>query len=85
MAYESRSILESPVRNDIHGLKLQLADKEYMLERSAYSFMTLMSDFGGFNDGIAIFPAILMTLYNGKMYDAEKTSVFPIKRKTAKG
>ena len=52
-----------------------------MLERSAYSFMALMSDFGGFNDGIAIFPAILMTIYNGKMYNAEKNSVFPIKRK----
>ena len=62
-------------------MKLQLADKEYMLERSAYSFMALMSDFGGFNDGIAIFPAILMTIYNGKMYNAEKNSVFPIKRK----
>ena len=60
-----------------------MADKEYMLERSAYSFMTLMSDFGGFNDGIAIFPAILMTIYNGKMYNAEKNSVFPIKRKAA--
>ena len=66
-------------------MTLQLADKEYMLERSAYSFMTLMSDFGGFNDGIAIFPAILMTIYNGKMYDAEKTSVFPIKRKGSMG
>ena len=66
-------------------MKLQLADKEYMLERSTYSFMMFLSDFGGFNDGIAIFPAILMTLYNGKMYDAEKASVFPIKRKDAKG
>ena len=46
------------------SLKLQLADVMRGNERQVYSFMTLLSDFGGFNDGIVIFPAILMTFYN---------------------
>ena len=44
--------------------------------------MTLLSDFGGFNDGVTLIPAILMSMYNAKMFNAAKASVFPIKYKS---
>ena len=53
--------------NMVYGedrLILRLADKVRTSERESYTFMALLSDFGGFNDGIVLLPAILMTLYN---------------------
>ena len=49
-------------------LIVQLSDKEYILERQEFSLVVLLSEFGGFNDGVTIFPAILMTIYNARMY-----------------
>ena len=46
-----------------------------------YSLIVLIQDFGGFNDGVTLIPAIIMTFYNAKMFNAAKASVFPIKRK----
>ena len=43
--------------------------------------MNLLSDFGGFNDGVLLLPAILMGMYNGRMYYSALTSIFPIKNK----
>ena len=53
--------------NMVYGedrLILRLADKVRTSERESYTFMALLGDFGGFNDGIIILPAFLMTLYN---------------------
>ena len=43
--------------------------------------MTFLSDFGGFNDGIMILPAIFMTLYNSKMFYTLETTFFPLKHR----
>ena len=48
--------------------KFRLDEVKRSYEREVYSFMTLLSDFGGFNDGVILLPAILMTMYNAKMY-----------------
>ena len=45
-------------------LILKLSDLLRTSERESYTFIELLSDFGGFNDGISLLPAILMTLYN---------------------
>lgn len=63
-------------------LKLRLADVKRSYEREKYTFIGLLSDFGGFNDGIVLVPAVIMGFYNSRMYHSAKTSVFPIKRKS---
>ena len=59
-----------------------MADVKRSYEREKYTFIGLLSDFGGFNDGIVLVPAIVMGFYNSRMYHSAKTSVFPIKRKS---
>ena len=67
-----------------NSLKLQLADIERTSERRVYSLIQLMSDFGGFNDGLNILPAILMAVYNSRMYHAAWASFFPVKERQKK-
>ena len=53
-------------------LKLQLADILRTSERESYTFIALLSDFGGFNDGISLLPAIIMTMYNQRLFRSAK-------------
>ena len=57
---------------NIGQLSLKLADLMRTQERESYSFITLLSDFGGFNDGISLLPALLMTFYNARLFSAAK-------------
>ena len=43
--------------------------------------MTFLADFGGFNDGIVLLPAILMGIYNSKMFYQVVTTLFPVKHR----
>ena len=43
--------------------------------------MVLLSDFGGFNDGVLFLPAILMSLYNSKMFYSATASLLPVKHR----
>ena len=43
--------------------------------------MNLLSDFGGFNDGVTILPAILCNKYNAAMFYFAMAAIFPIKNK----
>ena len=45
-----------------------------------YTFMEALSDFGGFNDGVAYIPAILMQIYSSKMFLQSLFSLLPIKQ-----
>ena len=45
-----------------------------------YTFMEALGDFGGFNDGIILFPAIIMQIYSQKMYLQHLFKLLPIKR-----
>ena len=49
--------LENPVL-------ISLSDIERTYEREVYSFMAALGDFGGFNDGIVLIPAIFMSFYS---------------------
>ena len=53
-------------------MKVQLADVLRTSERDSYTFMALLGDFGGFNDGISLIPAIIMTLYNQRLFRSAK-------------
>ena len=43
--------------------------------------MEVLGDFGGFNDGIMLIPAILMGIYSNKMFLQNLFSLLPIKKK----
>ena len=45
-----------------------LSDIEKTYEREVYSFMAALGDFGGFNDGVILIPAILMSIYTQKLF-----------------
>ena len=57
-----------------------LSDIKKTFEREVYSFMALLGDFGGFNDGIVFIPAILMSIYSNKMYLMSLFALLPVKR-----
>ena len=42
--------------------------------------MEALSDFGGFNDGVVIIPAIFMQIYSHKMYLQFLFALLPIKQ-----
>ena len=42
--------------------------------------MEALGDFGGFNDGIILFPAVFMQIYSQKMYLQHLFKLLPIKR-----
>ena len=56
----------------------------WTLEREQYSFMELLADFGGFNDGILIIPGFLMGMYTAIVYQAELLNLIPIKLQPGK-
>ena len=51
-------------------------------EREVYTVMDALGDFGGFNDGIILFPAIIMHIYSQKMFLQDLFSLLPIKQGT---
>ena len=57
-----------------------LSDVSKTYEREVYTFMEALGDFGGFNDGIILFPAIFMQIYSQKMYLHHLFKLLPIKR-----
>ena len=42
--------------------------------------MEALGDFGGFNDGVMLFPAIFMSFYSNKMFQQTLFSLLPIKK-----
>ena len=47
--------------------------------------MEALGDFGGFNDGVLIFPAILMQIYSSRMYLQSLFSLLPVKQTKISG
>ena len=47
-----------------------LSNKLHASERQVYTFFTLIGDLGGFNDGITIIPAFLLSFYSSRMFNA---------------
>ena len=64
-----------------NSLILHLADVERGNERHVYQIMTFLADFGGFNDGILLLPALLMSIYNSKMFYQVIATLLPVKHR----
>ena len=60
--------LEQMGINTWYALKIELSDLTLIQERESYTFMTLMADFGGFNDAIVLIFTVLMSSYNSRMF-----------------
>ena len=60
-----------------------LSDISKTYEREVYTFMEVLGDFGGFNDGIMLFPAIFMSIYSNKMFLQNLFRLLPVKKRTS--
>ena len=58
---------------------LSLSDISKSYEREVYTLMAALGDFGGFNDGVLILPALLMQFYAQNMYLRHLFGILPIK------
>ena len=76
---EGKPFISQEENSKPNSLKLLLSDVERGNERQVYQVMAMLSDFGGFNDGVLFFPAILMTLYNSKMFYSVVAAMLPVK------
>ena len=47
----------------ITELFIELSDNRYVYERHAYTFLELLSDFGGFNDGVLMISNSVVLFY----------------------
>ena len=56
-----------------------LSEIEKTYEREVFSFMAALGDFGGFNDGVVLIPALFMSFYSQKMFAKELFSLLPTK------
>ena len=43
---------------------IQLSNVQYQYERRSYTFVALLADFGGFNDGIFLLTSSFMIIYS---------------------
>lgn len=51
-----------------------MSNKKNSYERTAYTFLTLLGDFGGFNDAIIFLISLFMSSYSSKIYAAHIAS-----------
>ena len=61
-----------------------LSDRKRTIERSFYSFMTLIGDVGGFNSAIILFPTFIMSFFSSRIFDSSVYSDMPKKKKYKK-
>ena len=57
-----------------------LSDRKWIHERSAYTFMTLIGDVGGFNGAMVLLPTYLMSYFSFIMYKWAVTEEMPVKK-----
>ena len=57
-------------RGDTVNFIIVLDNNKDYYERSAYTFLTLLGDFGGFNDAIFFLISLFLSSYSAKMYMA---------------
>ena len=57
-----------------HDIYITLSNNKQYYERSAYTILTLLGDFGGFNDAIIFLISSFVSTYSTRMYLAEISS-----------
>ena len=66
---------------DIPQVKFELSEVNHEYERSRYTFVDLLSDFGGFNDGLLLLAHALTGTYAASMFTGKLASTFPVQEK----
>ena len=61
----------------VAGFIIEMSQKKNFYTRNAYTLLSLLGDFGGFNDAIVFLISILMSSYSAKMYAAQITAELP--------
>ena len=62
----------------------ELVKTQYQYERKSYTFVQLLADFGGFNDGIFLLTSSFMVVYSRSMFEGSFSEQFPVRRKSRK-
>ena len=68
----------------MHSANIVLSDKFWNIERQRYSMMNVLGDFGGFNDGLVIFPSALMGIYSSYFFTRMVAKEVPVKKRRNK-
>ena len=58
----------------------ELSDKRYTYERSAYTFLVLISDVGGFNGAIFLFQRFILRFYSSHLFQSKLAQEMPVRR-----
>ena len=65
-------------------MQFELSDIQHQYERKDYNLISLLADFGGFNDGLFLLTSFFMTIYSSTMFEGSFAEQFPVRRKTSK-
>ena len=49
-------------------MKFELSDVQHEFERKDYNLISLLADFGGFNDGVSMLTSFFMAAYSSSMF-----------------
>ena len=60
---------------------IKLSERRIEQERHRYTFVDLLADFGGFNDGIIMIASVFMAPYSGAMFSNSLSQHFPVRKK----
>lgn len=63
-----------------YQLEMVLSPVRYEYERHDYTFVAVLSDFGGFNDGLLLIAYGLTAAYNKSMFQGKFSSMFPVRQ-----
>ena len=61
-------------------MSLSLSSRVVKMERKQYTIFMLLSDLGGFNGAIIIFPSYIMSFYSERQYKSSVASQTPIRK-----
>jgi len=64
-----------------YEMNFVLSTARYEYERHDYTFVALLSDFGGFNDGLLLIAYAFTGAYNKSMFMGRFSSLFPVRQK----
>ena len=59
-------------------IDFKLSETRHEYERSRYTFVDLLADFGGFNDGLLLVAHVLTGGYAASMFAGSLASIFPV-------
>ena len=65
-----------------YSMLISLSNIQHQFERRPYTFVSLLADFGGFNDGIFLLTSSFMVIYSRQMFEGSFSEQFPVRQNT---